>query len=173
MTQEPATILDFLSPDLASPDLAPAETAWRSPLERALADTPAALEDISRTGIVEVRGDIGALDVAGAELVRITPARGFLLCDADRVTEIRQKVHEDFLALDVSAGWAGLRIRGEQLLRRLTDLDLETLPAVGSIHHVQTLVIRDEGETFRLFFPQEYGHSVAEIVIDALDGLKP
>jgi hypothetical protein len=36
---------------------------------------------------------------------------------------------------------------------------------------VQTLVIRDEGETFRLFFPQEYGHSVAEIVIDALEGL--
>jgi hypothetical protein len=171
VTREPGTILDFLSPDQAAADLAPGETAWRSPLDRALANAPAGLEDISRTGIVEVRGDIATLDVPGAELVRITPGRGFLLCDADRVTEIRQKVREDFLALDVSAAWAGLRIRGDRLLRRLTDLDLDALPAVGSVHHVQTLVIRDEGETFRLFFPQEYGHSVAEIVIDALEGL--
>jgi hypothetical protein len=171
MTREPATILDFLSPDLAAPDLAPAETAWRSPLDRALAHAPAGVEDISRTGIVEVRGDLGALDVAGAELVTITPTRGLLLCDPDRVTEIRQKVQQDFLAIDVSAAWAGVRVRGDRLLRRLTDLDLEALPAVGSIHHVQTLVIRDAGETFRLFFPQEYGHSVAEIVIDALEGL--
>jgi hypothetical protein len=172
MNQEPATILDFLSPDLAAPDLAPAETAWRSPLERALADAPGGLEDISKTGVLEIRGDLETLDVPAAELVTITPIRGLLLCDADRVTEIRQKVRQDFLAIDVSAGWAGLRVRGEQLLRRLTDLDLETLPAVGSIHHVQTLVIRDEGETFRLFFPQEYGHSVVEIVIDAVEGLR-
>jgi hypothetical protein len=171
MTQESATILDFLSPDLAAPDLAPAETAWRSPLERALAHAPAGLEDISRTGVLEIRGDLETLDVPGAEFVPITPKRGLLLCEADRVGDIREKVRQDFLAIDVSAGWAGLRVRGEQLLRRLTDLDLEALPAVGSIHHVQALVIRDEGETFRLFFPQEYSHSVAEIVIDALEGL--
>jgi hypothetical protein len=75
------------------------------------------------------------------------------------------------LVFDVSAGWAGLRVRGEQLLRRLTDLDHEALPAIGSVGHVQTLVIRDEGDTFRLFFPQEYGHSVVEMVIDAIEGL--
>jgi hypothetical protein len=171
VNQEPATILDFLSPDLAAPDLAPAETAWRSPLERALADAPGGLEDISRTGILEIRGDLETFTELGAELVSITPTRGLLLCDADRVSEIRQKVRQDFLAIDVSAGWAGLRVKGEQLLRRLTDLDLEALPAVGSVGHVQALVIRDEGETFRLFFPQEYGHSVAEIILDALEGI--
>jgi hypothetical protein len=171
MTQEPATVLDFLSPDLSAPDLAPAETAWRSPLERALANAPAGLEDISRTGVLEVRGDLETFSTPDAEFVPITPRRGLLLCDADRVGDIREKVRQDFLAIDVSAGWAGLRVRGEQLLRRLTDLNLEALPAVGSIHHVQTLVIRDQGETFRLFFPQEYGHSVVEIVIDALEGL--
>jgi hypothetical protein len=171
MTNEPATILDFLSPDLAAPDLTPSETAWRSPLERALADAPAGVEDISRTGVLEIRGDLDALDLPGTELVTITPARGLLLSDPNRIGEIREKVRQDSLALDVSAAWAGLRIRGEQLLRRLTDLDLDALPAVGSVHHVQTLVIRDEAETFRLFFPQEYGHSVAEIVIDALEGL--
>jgi hypothetical protein len=171
MTREPDTLLDFLSPDQAAPDLAPGETAWRSPLDRALANAPAGIEDISRTGVLEIRGDLSTLDVPAAELVTITPTKGLLLCDPDRVTEIRQEVLSDFLALDVSAAWAGLRIRGDQLLRRLTDLDLEALPAVGSIHHVQTLVIRDEGETFRLFFPQEYGDSVTEIVIDAIEGL--
>ncbi len=171
MNQEPATILDFLSPDLAAPDLAPAETAWRSPLERALADAPGGLEDISRTGILEIRGDVDSLDASGAELVRITPGRGLLLCDPDQVSELRARLGTDVLVFDVSAGWAGLRVKGEQLLRRLTDLDLEALPAVGSVGHVQALVIRDESETFRLFFPQEYGHSVAEIILDALEGI--
>jgi hypothetical protein len=171
VNQEPATIVDFLSPDLAAPDLAPAETAWRSPLERALADAPRGLEDISRTGMLELRGDVTSLDASGAELVKITSSRGLLLCDADQVSELRARLGTDVLVFDVSAGWAGLRVRGEQLLRRLTDLDLEALPAIGSVGHVQTLVIRDEGETFRLFFPQEYGHSVVEIVIDAIEGL--
>jgi hypothetical protein len=171
MTQEPATVLDFLSADLAAPDLAPAQTAWRSPLERVLADAPAGLEDISRTGVLEVRGDLDSVDASGAELVRITPSRGLLLCDPERVGELRTRLGTEFLVFDVSAAWAGLKVRGERLLRRLTDLDLEALPAVGSIHHVQALVIRDEGETFRLFFPQEYGHSVAEIVIDSIEGL--
>jgi hypothetical protein len=171
MTQRQGNILDFLSPDLAAPDLAPSEAAWRSPLERALAHAPAGVEDISRTGVLEIRGDLDSLDASGAELVRITPRRGLVLCDPDGVGELRARLGGDVLLFDVSAAWAGLRIRGEQLLRRLTDLDLEALPAVGSVHQVQTLVIRDEGETFRLFFPQEYGHSVAEIVIDMLEGL--
>jgi hypothetical protein len=62
-------------------------------------------------------------------------------------------------------------VQGESLLRRLTDLDLDALPAAGTVAHVHALVLRDEGETFRLYFPQEYGHSVAEAVIDAAEGL--
>jgi hypothetical protein len=75
------------------------------------------------------------------------------------------------VVVDVSAGWAGLRVRGETLMRRLTDLDLNALPAIGALTHVRTLVIRDEGSSFRLYFAQEYGHSVAEAVIDAAEGL--
>ena len=37
--------------------------------------------------------------------------------------------------------------------------------------HVRTILIRPDNETFRLFFPQEYGHFVAEVVIDAARGL--
>jgi len=63
-------------------------------------------------------------------------------------------------------------VRGETLMRRLTDLDLDALPAVGAVAHVQAYVIRDVGDTFRLFFPQEYGHYLAEVVIDAAEGLR-
>jgi carbon-monoxide dehydrogenase large subunit len=51
-------------------------------------------------------------------------------------------------------------------------LDLDELPAVGAVAHVPTLVLRN-GEEFRLFFPQEYGHYMAEVVIDTLEGISP
>jgi hypothetical protein len=57
-------------------------------------------------------------------------------------------------------------------MRRLTDLDLGRLPAVGPLARVQALILRDDEETFRFFFPQEYGDYVAEVVVDALAGLR-
>ena len=66
--------------------------------------------------------------------------------------------------VDLSAALAGpRRSTGETLMRRLTDLDLDASRPSGSLAHVHALVLRD-GETFRLFFPQEYGHYVAEVV---------
>jgi len=161
--------LDFLSPDLASPD-----AVWRSPLERALAQAPAGIEDLSRTGVLEVRGELDGLDAAGAEVVRLTSERALVLCALEEAGRLRSRLAgARRLVVDVSAGWAGLQVQGETVLRRLTDLDLAALPAMGSLAHVQGLVIRDEGDTFRLYFPQEYGHSVAETVIDAAEGLTP
>ena len=101
-------------------------------------------------------------------MVRITPRRALVLGDA---ATILGQVGDGIFAVDLSAGYAGLRLRGEQAMRRLTDLDLDDLPAVGAVHHVQALVIRDDKDTFRLFFPQEYGDYVAEVVIDAAGGL--
>ena len=163
--------LAFLSPDLATPDVAATGAAWRSPLARALEHAPAGIVDISLTGKLEVRGDIDSLVAGGGELVRISPSRALLLCDFTKVGQLRAKLEEDFLVVDVSAGYAGLQVRGETLLRRLTDLDLDDLPAVGSVGHVRTVVLRDDSETFRLFFPQEYGHYVADVVVDAATGL--
>jgi hypothetical protein len=159
--------LDFLSPDLAGTD-----AVWRSPLERALADAPQGIEDLSRTGVLEVRGELDGLDAGAAEVVRLTPERALVLCPFEDAGRLRSRlVGGGRLVVDLSAGWAGLRIHGETLLRRLTDLDLDALRAIGSLAHVQALVLRDEGESFRLYFPQEYGHSVAEAVIDAAEGL--
>jgi heterotetrameric sarcosine oxidase gamma subunit len=159
--------LDFLSPDLAS-----AEAVWRSPLERALAHAPAGIEDLSRTGVLEVRGELDGLDAGGAEVVRLAPERALVLCPFEEAGRLRTRLAgARRRVVDLSAGWAGLRLHGEPLLRRLTDLDLEALPAAGLVAHVHALVVRDEGDAFRLYFPQEYGHSVAEAVIDAAEGL--
>jgi sarcosine oxidase gamma subunit len=159
--------LAFLSPDQAS-----GEAALRSPLERALAHAPEGLEDISlTTGKLEVRGDVDGLEADGFEVVRLTPGRALVLCDYERTARIRKKLRKQFLTLDMTGGWAGLRLRGEALMRRVTDLDLADLPAAGALAHVQAIVLRDDEETFRVFVPQEYGHYVAEVIADALEGV--
>jgi sarcosine oxidase gamma subunit len=156
--------LDFLSPDLAT-----ADAVWRSPLERAFAHAPEGIEDLTRTAVFEVRGDIDGLE---GEVVRLTPERAYVLCPFEEAGRVRTRLTgAGRLVVDVSAGWAGLRVHGETLMRRLTDLDLAALPALGTLAHVRALVIRDEGESFRIYIAQEYGHSVAEAVIDAAEGL--
>ncbi len=160
--------LDFLSPDLATPD-----AEWRSPLERALADAPAGFEDLSRTGMLDVRGELNGLGSGGADLVQMTPERALVLCPFDEVGELRRRLAgEGRLVVDVSAAWAGLGIPGDEtLFRRVTDADPGRLPAVGSVAHVRTILLRPDNETFRLYFPQEYADYVAEVLIDAARGL--
>jgi sarcosine oxidase gamma subunit len=160
-------LLDFLSPDRAD-----AEARWRSPLERGLEHAPPEIADLSLTGKLDVRGDLDSFDAKGVQLVRITPERGLVLCDFTKTGNVRARLADHFLVVDLSAALAGLQLRGEALMRRLTDLDLDSLPAVGAVAHVQAYVLRDDAETFRLFFPQEYGHYLAEVVVDAAEGLR-
>jgi hypothetical protein len=158
--------LAFLSPDRATE-----EGTARSPLERALADAPEEVEDISlSTGVLEVRGDVVDFD-AGLS-IRLTPTRALVICGSEQTAQIRQKLRKQFLTIDMTAEWAAMRVRGEAVLRRVTDLDLDDLPAVGALAHVQALVLRDDEETFRVLVPQEYGHHVAEVLLDALEGLE-
>jgi hypothetical protein len=159
--------IEFLSPGEAT-----SEAVWRSPLERALRDAPPGITDISHVGKIEVRGDVGELQLDGGEAIWITPRRALVVCDQNQVARIREQLREEFLAVDMTAALAGLEVRGETLMRRLTDLDLDNLPAPGPIAHVQAVVLRDEDETFRFFFPQEYGDYVAEVVVDAAEGLR-
>jgi hypothetical protein len=158
--------LAFLSPGRAT-----AEAVWRSPLERALRGAPPEITDLSLTGKIEVRGDLDSLDAKGVELVRITPTRGLVLCDFTKTVDVLQRLQSEFLAIDMSATLVGLQVRGETLMRRITDLDLDALPAAGAVAHVQALVLRD-GDSFRLFFGQEYSDYLAEVVIDAWEGLQ-
>jgi sarcosine oxidase gamma subunit len=166
-------VLEFLAPDLATPEVAATAAAWRSPLERALRHAPPEVSDVSLTGKLEVRGDVEGLKPDGFEVVSITADRALVLCDFTRTSEVRERLGKQFLVVDVSGALAGLQVQGETTMRRVTDLDLDTLPAVGPVAHVQAYVLRDEGETFRLFFAQEYGHYLAEVVADAAEGVRP
>ena len=156
--------LAFLSPGRAS-----AEAMWRSPLERVLRGAPPEISDLSLTGKIEIRGKLPK-SVKGGELVRITPNRGLVLCDFTKTVELLEKLSKDLFAIDVSASLAGLSVRGEAVMRRITDLDLDTLPAAGAVSHVQAIVTRD-GDSFALWFGQEYSDYLAEVVIDAHEGL--
>ena len=158
-------LLDFLSPDRAD-----AEARWRSPLERGLEHAPAEIADLSLMGKLDVRGDLDSFDAKGVELFRITPERGLVLCDFTKTIELLEKLSQDYVATDVSGTLAGLSVRGEALMRRITDLDLDALPAAGSVSHVQAVVTRD-GDSFALWFGQEYSDYLAEVVLDANEGL--
>lgn len=145
------------------------EPAFRSPLERALRHAPPDVQDISHTGKIEVRGDVSSLDEG--EVVRIHPTRALVLCDYAEAAEVRARLRERFEhVVDVTSALAGIRVRGERLLRRLTDLDLDALPATGAVAHVPAIVLRADDE-FRIFCPQEYGHYLAEVVVDTAAGL--
>jgi len=81
---------------------------------------------------------------------------------------------EEEQALGPRAGVAGIEVaapHAEMLLRRLTDLDLDRLPAVGAVARVRALVQRPEPNRFRIWFAQEYADYLAEVVVDADEGV--
>ena len=169
--------LDFLSLDLARADggFAPSLV---SPLQRALAHgAPAGVEDVSlATGKLEVRGDVDGLALDGAEVVPTTPERALVLCDYERVGALREELRGRFeTVVDVTGALAGLRIDrpdAERLLSRMTGLDLDRIPTTGAVEHVAETIMRDGETAFRLFFAQEYGHTLAEVVLDTVAGLE-
>lgn len=150
--------LEFLSPDLAAP-----EAVWRSPLERFLGD---GIEDLSHLAKFEVRGEPNGVP-EGAESVALTPERALVLCAWEDAARVRAEL-EAPTVIDVSAALAGLRITSAKAMRRLTDLDLDALPAAGAFARIEAIVLAD----YRVFFPQEYGRYVCEAALDALEGVR-
>jgi hypothetical protein len=77
-------------------------------------------------------------------------------------------------AFDMSAAWAAIEVAGagvERVMRRLTELALDDLPLVGQLAHIRALVARPGDDRFLIVFPQEYGHYLWEVVIDAAEPL--
>ncbi len=157
--------LVFLSPGACAPE------TLVSPLSRALAGAPEGVRDLSDDGKVELRGDLALYEVAeGEELVTLTPRRGLLLTD-DPLGAVGRAREGGLRAYDMTGGLAGLAFEGETLFRRLTDLDPGALPTAGGFARISAVLVRDEGEGFRAYFPQEVGHYVAEVVLDMLAGV--
>ena len=153
--------LAFLSPDESASDVPRA-----SPLRHVPAG---AFTDVSALGKLEVRGDVSRLDGA----IPIGSRRALLVLDGD-VRETRDRLSaEGYVVYDMTGALAALEVEGEDLMRRLTELDLDALPAIGSIARGTTALIeRRGGERFRLFVPQELGQFVAEVVNDMHAGLR-
>ena len=130
------------------------------------------LRDLSLDGKVELRGDLGLVEPEpGEELIRLSPRRGYVLVDGDPREVVARLRASGIRAFDMTGALAGLAFEGERVARRLTDLDLDRLPAAGMFAKIGALLVRDEGERFRAYFPQELGHYVAECVLDVIAGL--
>jgi heterotetrameric sarcosine oxidase gamma subunit len=154
--------LAFLSPDLA-------DVRAASPLTGALRDVGGfSFRDLTlETAQIEVRGDLDGVDA-----IRLSPHRALVICPAHDAAAARASLAGRFF-VDLSAAYAGVRIEGpeaETLMRRLTDLDLSTLPAVAKVIETPALVRRD-GAAFEIFFPQEFGRYFAETLVDLAEGI--
>ena len=158
--------LDFFSPDGSD-----AGVVLVSPLARI--DGGSTLTDVSSLGKLEVRGDVDALEtVAGEHLVPLGPNRALLVVHGSPAAARVRLRASGYRVYDMTAALAAFEIEGEDLLRRLTELDLRELPAVGSIARgTQAVIERTEGERFRLYVPQELGHYAAEVALDMAKGL--
>jgi hypothetical protein len=160
--------LDFLSPSRCRPG------TTTSPLRRALdGSDPGVVTDLWLDGKVEIRGDLDHVEaLPGEELVRLTPRRGYLFTSDDPADVVARLREVGVFAYDATGALAGIAIEGEQLMRRLTDLDLDELPAAGPLlSRVPAIFIRDEGERFRVYVPQELSHDVGMAVLDVARGL--
>jgi hypothetical protein len=143
---------------MSHPDAVP----FASPLRHASGD---AVTDVSHLRKWEIRGDSSSYSAGeGSELIRISPDRALVV--GDRAPEAGR-------VYDMTASLAAFEVEGEALMRRVTELDLDALPAIGSIlRGTPALIERRGGERFRLFVPQELGHFVAETIADLAQGVR-
>jgi len=118
---------------------------------------------------------LGKLEVRGGVpegSIPIGPARALVLVDGDPRPERDRLTAAGYRVYDMTAALASLEVDGEQLMRRLTELDLDALPAVGSVARGTTAVIERLGaERFRIHVPVELGEYVADVVADLTEGL--
>jgi hypothetical protein len=160
--------VNFLSPLRCAPE------TLVSPLRRALEGSdPATVRDLSLEGVVELRGNVDAVAPAGGEeLVRLSPRRAFLFTRDDPAVVAERARAAGALAYDATGALAGIAIASEQVMRRLTDLDLEQIPTAGPFARVTALFRRGADGWYHVYVQQELGHYVAEAVVDAVVGLE-
>ena len=160
--------LAFLSPSRC------AEGAVTSPLRRALEGAdPEAVRDLSLEGVVELRGNVSAVTPsAGEDVITLSPRRAFLFTAEDPPDVVARARAQGVLAYDATGALAGLAFADERVLRRLTDLDLDSIPTAGPFARVSALFRRGPDGWFHVYVQQELGHYVAEAVLDALAGLE-
>ncbi|MDQ3876701.1 MAG: hypothetical protein M3322_14340 [Actinomycetota bacterium] len=124
-----------------------------------------AIRDVTHAYRIDERhGAVQSRD--GVHAASLPSARSFVATRRDAAAETAPGEG----AVDLSAGFAALEIEGpaaSQVMRRLTDLELDRLPAVGAVARVRTFVFRHAPEGYVIFFRQEFGHYLWDVVVDA------
>ena len=130
--------------------------------------------DRSGLGKLELRGDVSSLEPAEGEvLLPLGPGRALLLTGRPTAAARERLAASGYRVYDMTDALATLELDGEDLLRRLTELDPTKLPAIGSIARgTPALIERRDGEHFRLHVPRELGEYVAEVIADLAQGLE-
>ena len=147
--------LDFLSVEAAHAD-GRFHPVARSPMDRRLREAGAEFE--------ERGGRLVATRVPGEEEHALAIRDVTHLLPPPEGTE-PPETHAGFAALEISGPGAGT------VVRRLTEMPLDHLPAVGAVAHIRSWILREGDETYRLLFEQEYGHYLWEVVVDAAEPL--
>lgn len=183
--------LDFLSPDRARADLGFAPIL-KSSLERHQRDhgatfaerdgwlvpvsIPGEEEHLARVGIADL-SHLGKTEASGrvpesvvGETVwhRITADKAIVLCPFAQVGAVRARLAEAGAnVLDVTGAYAVLALAGPEsatLMRRISHL--HRFPASGDVSHVTAHVL-ERPDGYWIVFPQEYGHYLWEVALDA------
>jgi hypothetical protein len=160
------TRLAFLSPSNAEPMVSVV-----SPIRHAAAWGVA---DVSQVGKLELRGRLDGIEPgAGEVLLRLGPTRALLVSEGSAAAAAERHAGTPGVRVyDMTAALAAFEVEGEDVMRRLTELDLARLPAVGSVARGTRAVIESRGGgRFRLYVAEELGHYLVEVVLDTLAGL--
>jgi glycine cleavage system aminomethyltransferase T len=187
--------LDFLSPDRARADLG-FTPVLRSPMERHQAELGAefverdgwrvpvsipgedarlervGIADLSHLGKTQAFGRLPESVVGDTVWHRITVDKALVLCPFTQTAAVRARLAESGAdVLDVTGAYAILALAGPEapaLMRRLSHL--HSFPTSGDVSHVTAHVLsRPAG--YWIVFPQEYGHYLWEVAVDAAEPL--
>jgi glycine cleavage system aminomethyltransferase T len=182
--------LDFLSPDRARSDLG-FRPLLRSSMERLQRDAgatfaerdgwlvsvslpgesehaAAGIADLSHMAKFEARGRGEAVSGEGIVWHQVSPERAIVLCPYAQSGWLRDRLERAFpFVLDQTGALAILVVAGPSaplVMRRITHL--HEFPASGDVSHVAAHVLERDG-CFWIVFPQEYGHYLWELAVDA------
>lgn len=120
------------------------------------------------TGVVELRGNVTAF--AEGRVLQLTPRRAVVLCD-DAPALVARARAQGLRAYDLTAAYAELRIEGEPLLRRLTEVPVDAPTAAPVAGGVPALIFPLGDGAYDVYVPQELGQYVREVVDDLQAGL--
>ena len=120
------------------------------------------------TGVVELRGDVAAFQTE--RIARLTPRRAVALTD-DAPALVARARASGLRAYDLTAGHTEIRIEGDVLLRRLTEVVIDAPTVAPVARGVPALIFPCDG-AYDLYVPQELGDYVRDVVRDLEAGLE-